>query len=91
MTTWLRALSHSGRFPDCRYGSQADATTPPLIVCFGDAHLVTGVPLAQNSALIDVGLDLNLRPTITVGVSYAGQFANDLQDNAVKGRFTWIF
>jgi uncharacterized protein with beta-barrel porin domain len=57
----------------------------------GTGFAVTGVPLAQNSALIDVGLDLNLRPTITLGVSYAGQFANDLQDNAVKGRFTWLF
>ena len=29
--------------------------------------------------------------TLTLGVSYAGQFANDLQDNAVKGRLTWLF
>ncbi|MGD0533289.1 MAG: autotransporter outer membrane beta-barrel domain-containing protein [Methyloceanibacter sp.] len=68
--------------------------TPDAALAFlstGTGFAVTGVPLAQNSALIDVGLDLNLRPTITLGVSYAGQFANDLQDNAVKGRFTWLF
>jgi uncharacterized protein with beta-barrel porin domain len=34
---------------------------------------------------------LPVRPTITLGVAYAGQFANEVQDNAVKGRFTWIF
>jgi uncharacterized protein with beta-barrel porin domain len=44
-----------------------------------------------SSGLIDIGLDLNLDPAITLGLSYAGQVANDLQDNAVKGRFTWLF
>ena len=52
---------------------------------------VTGVPLAENSLLIEAGLDLNLSPTATLGVSYSGQLASDLQDNAIKGRFTWPF
>ena len=68
--------------------------TPDAALAFvstGIGFTVAGVPVAQNSALIDVGLDLNLDPTITLGLSYAGQFANDLQDNAVKGRFTWLF
>ena len=71
-----------------------DDLTPDAALVFlstGIGFAVTGVPLAQNSALIDVGLDLNLSPAMTLGVSYAGQFANDLQDNAVKGRFTWRF
>jgi hypothetical protein len=25
------------------------------------------------------------------GVSYSGQFGDGVQDNAVKGRFTWLF
>jgi uncharacterized protein with beta-barrel porin domain len=57
----------------------------------GTGFVITGVPLAQDSGLIDVDFDLNLRQTIALGLSYAGQFANQLQDNAVKGRFTWIF
>jgi outer membrane autotransporter protein len=71
-----------------------DNLTPDAALVFtsmGTGFDITGVPLAQNSALIDVGLDLNLDPTLTLGVSYAAQFANDLQDNAVKGRFTWVF
>jgi len=35
----------------------------------GNGFDVVGVPLAQNSALIDAGLDLNLDPTLTLGVS----------------------
>jgi outer membrane autotransporter protein len=68
--------------------------TPNAALAFlstGTGFVITGASLAQDSALIDVGFDLNLRPTVTLGASYAGQFANQLQDNAVKGRFTWIF
>jgi outer membrane autotransporter protein len=68
--------------------------TPDAALAFlstGTGFVVAGMPLAQNSALIDAGFDLNLRPSITLGVSYAGQFANELQDNAVNGRFTWLF
>jgi len=31
------------------------------------------------------------RPNTTAGVSYSGQFADGVQDNAVKGRFAWLF
>jgi uncharacterized protein with beta-barrel porin domain len=47
--------------------------------------------LAQDSALIEAGFDLNFRPAVTLGVSYSGQFADSLQDNAVNGRLTWLF
>jgi outer membrane autotransporter protein len=71
-----------------------DNLTPDAALVFasmGTGFDITGVPLAQNSALIDLGLDFNLDQTIMIGFSYAGQFANGVQDNAVKGRFTWLF
>ena len=49
------------------------------------------MPLAEDSALIDAGLDLTLGPGMTFGASYSDQIASDLTDNAVKGRFTWLF
>jgi uncharacterized protein with beta-barrel porin domain len=52
---------------------------------------VTGVPLAKDTTLIDAALDLNLSPTATLGMSYSGQFGDGVEDNAVKGRFTWLF
>ena len=48
------------------------------------------VPLAQDSALIDAGLDFALGPGMTLGASYSGQIASDLTDSAVKGRFSWL-
>jgi outer membrane autotransporter protein len=71
-----------------------DDVTPDASLAFASTGIgfdVTGVPLAQNSLLVEAGLDLSLSPTATVGVSYSGQFASELQDNAVKGRFTWLF
>lgn len=71
-----------------------DDVTPGAALAFastGIGFAVSGVPLAQNSALIDAGLDLNLSPTATVGASYSGQFGDGVADNAVKGRFTWAF
>jgi uncharacterized protein with beta-barrel porin domain len=52
---------------------------------------IAGVPLAQDSLLVEAGLDFSLSATATLGVSYSGQFADEVTDNAVKGRLTWLF
>jgi len=52
---------------------------------------VCGVPLAQDAVLLDTGLDLTLGPHTSAGVSYSCQFGDRVTDNAVKGRFTWLF
>ena len=49
------------------------------------------MPLAADSALLDTGLDVALSDRLTAGVSYSGQYADDVSDNAVKGRLTWLF
>jgi len=71
-----------------------DDVTPEAALAFaftGIGFTVYGVPLAQDSALIDTGLDLALGPRTTAGVSYSGQFGDRVTDNAVKGRLTWLF
>ena len=68
--------------------------TPGAALAFATTGIgfnVTGVPLAEDSALIDAGLDFALAANLTAGVSYSGQFGDGVQDNAVKGRFTWLF
>jgi len=93
-TTWhvsdLLVVPHASAVWQHAYGD----LTPDAALAFastGVGFVITGVPLASDSALIDIGLDLNLDSNITLGVSYAGQFASEVQDNAVKGRFTWLF
>jgi outer membrane autotransporter protein len=71
-----------------------DDVTPGAGLVFastGVGFAITGVPLAEDSALIDAGLDFALGPRTTAGVSYSGQFGDGVTDNGVKGRFTWLF
>ncbi len=71
-----------------------DDVTPDAALAFastGIGFTVYGVPLAEDSALIDAGLDLALGPRTTAGVSYTGQFGDGVSGNGVKGRFTWLF
>ena len=58
---------------------------------FGQSFVVSGVPLAQDSALVDAGFDVLLAPDATLGIFYTGQFADNVQDNAVSGRVDWRF
>jgi outer membrane autotransporter protein len=71
-----------------------DDVTPGAALTFASTGIsfnATGVPLAEDSALVDAGLDFALGPNTTAGVSYAGQFGDGVEDNAVKGRLTWLF
>jgi len=71
-----------------------DDVTPQAALAFASTGIgfnIAGVPLAEDSALIDAGLDFALGERITAGVSYSGQFGDGVTDNGVKGRFTWLF
>jgi outer membrane autotransporter protein len=52
---------------------------------------ISGVPLAQDSALIDAGFDFAVGPDAFLSISYVGQLATDLHDNGVQGRLDWRF
>ena len=57
----------------------------------GSSLKVTGVPLAKNSALLDIGADLRFHDSLTASVSYVGEFASGAHQNAVKGTLSWSF
>ncbi|MDQ8726478.1 autotransporter domain-containing protein [Bradyrhizobium sp. LHD-71] len=69
--------------------------TPEAVLAFlqnpGVGFSISGVPLARDSALVEAGLDLNITPQMTLGVSYLGQLASSTEDHAIKGQFTWRF
>lgn len=52
---------------------------------------IAGVPLARDAALIEAGLDISLSPSATLGVSYTGEIASDVEDHGVTGRLNWRF
>ena len=57
----------------------------------GIGFTVYGVPLAENTALIEAGLDFNLGRSASASISYSRQFGDHVEDNALRGRFTWLF
>ena len=52
---------------------------------------IAGVPIARDSLLAEAGLDLAIGRNATLGVSYVGQIARNVQDHAAKGKFSWKF
>ncbi|WP_158007390.1 autotransporter outer membrane beta-barrel domain-containing protein [Methyloceanibacter stevinii] len=71
-----------------------DDVTPGASLAFATTGIgfdIDGVPLAEDSALLDAGLDLAVTDRLSAGVSYQGQYADSVSDNAVKGRLTWLF
>ena len=71
-----------------------DDVTPGASLAFattGIGFAVDGVPLAEDSALLDAGIDFALGDNATAGLSYTGQYGDGVTDNGVKGRFTWLF
>nr|HML27403.1 autotransporter outer membrane beta-barrel domain-containing protein [Hyphomicrobium sp.] len=46
--------------------------------------IVAGVPLAENTAEIEIGSDLRISKQAQIGLSYVGQFAGDVTANAVQ-------
>ena len=52
---------------------------------------ISGVPIARDAALVEAGVDLALNMHATIGVSYTGQIAGNVQDHGAKGRFSWKF
>jgi outer membrane autotransporter protein len=52
---------------------------------------LTGVPLARNVAVLEAGVETQLRPNLALSASYAGQMGNGLRDHGLKLGLNWAF
>lgn len=69
-------------------------TTPEQALAFASTGIgmgIGGVPLAQNSALVEIGADAVIAHDATLGLSYIGQYSGDFNDSGLRGRFNWKF
>ncbi|CAN7151498.1 autotransporter domain-containing protein [Bosea sp. LjRoot90] len=66
---------------------------PKLTLAFAGStpFSVAGLPIAKNAALVEAGLDIALGANAALGVSYAGQLAEDAQDHAFKANLSVRF
>lgn len=73
------------------FGDLAPQAQMSFIAAPGSNFSIAGVPLAQNTALIEVGADVNISAQARFGLSYVGQFADNVTVNAVQANLTWRF
>ena len=73
------------------FGDVDPALTERFAFSGGSAFSVTGAPIARDTALVGLGLDWMLTENARLGVSYTGQLASDLQNNAFQGRLSVSF
>ena len=52
---------------------------------------VAGVPLAQDAASLQAGLDYAISPQARLSLMYDGSFASTVQNNALRASLEWKF
>lgn len=57
----------------------------------GTAFGIAGVPIAQNAAVVEAGLDLRLFRNASFGIAYNGQFASSARTQSVKANLSVRF
>lgn len=79
MVGWRHAFGNVT--PTSRLAFASSATT----------FTVSGVPIARDSAVVELGLDVSVGKNATVGVPYSGQYGSGYRDNAIQGNLLWRF
>ncbi|MDP9971757.1 outer membrane autotransporter protein [Variovorax paradoxus] len=68
-------------------------TVPTSTHSFGGSlpFTIAGVPLAKNVAVLEAGVETQLRPNLALSASYSGQFGDGLSDHGFKVNLNWAF
>ncbi|MFL6536132.1 MAG: hypothetical protein ACJ8G8_22715, partial [Pseudomonas sp.] len=57
----------------------------------GKTYVIQGVELDRDSALLQTGLDLDVSPRHTLGLSYNGETGQDNRNGALMGQWRMMF
>lgn len=57
----------------------------------GSSFTVYGVPIAQDVAIVEVGVSTAIGEAASIGVSYNGQFGDGAEDNGARATFSYRF
>lgn len=74
-----------------RHAEGALAATAQHSIGQSTSFVVSGVPLARNSVVLDEGLEFRFLQGVTAAISYSGQFAKGRQNNGLRADLTWRF
>lgn len=76
---------------DYAFGDLSPSARMSFLSAPATGFTVTGTPLSQNTALIDIGADLRIGAQAQLGLAYVGQFGSDITTNAVQANLKWRF
>ncbi|MFC7395574.1 autotransporter outer membrane beta-barrel domain-containing protein, partial [Chelatococcus sp. GCM10030263] len=74
-----------------RHAFGDDTPLASLSFSGGSPFSIAGVPIAEDAAVLDLGLDFGIMENATLGLSYGGQFATDAIDQSVRGNLSVKF
>ncbi|SDP85886.1 autotransporter outer membrane beta-barrel domain-containing protein, partial [Phyllobacterium sp. OV277] len=57
-----------------------------LAFATGNGFSVAGVPIAEDTAMVEAGVDVKLSRRATLGLTYTGQYGSGLTQNAVDAK-----
>jgi outer membrane autotransporter protein len=68
-------------------------TTPTSTLAFSQSQSFTvgGVPLAEDVAALEVGIETRLRAGLLLSADYSGQLGDGLKDHGLKVNLNWSF
>ena len=68
-------------------------TTPLATHAFagGDTFTVAGTPIAENAALLELGVDFDIADTAKLGLTYQGQLASDSSQHGFSAKLNMRF
>lgn len=66
---------------------------PTIDLAFADGNPfgIAGVPIAEDAALVDLGLDIHASATSKLGIAYSGQFGDGATAQSFKAAFSLSF
>ncbi len=66
-------------------------TTPTSThqVAGGSPFTISGVPLTQDVAVFEAGLDTAVNDQLSLGISYTGQVGDGVSDHGLRGNLSW--
>ncbi len=66
------------------HGFGGDAPLSRYSFAGGDTYRIAGIPLAEDTAVLDAALKLGLTDDVQFDLGYSGRFGSDFTDHAVK-------
>lgn len=76
------ALGNMSAMVGWRHAFGGAPTAQRTFASGGNAFTIEGAPLAQDSLLLNAGIDIDLTANAALGIAYSGQFSSGVQDHS---------